>query len=268
MATIEAAGRTVEYAQSGEGPDVLLLHPLLADMTAYERVVQDLRRSRRVTSINLPGFGASAPAPYVNIAEYAEHVTKVMDALELSNSTDVFGNDFGAFLGMQMAIKHGARFNRLIVADVVASLPDSEKSALRDLAALAKDKEKGMHAVVDACAGRMFSVGFEAAHPEVVKERKSWLGNKVNGEAFAQACVALAELDLAPALEKVGTTTLVLCGELNLITPPDRAKELALAIKDAVYFPIKDSGQLPMLEQPQTLAALIEEFLLIKRGSG
>src|SRR5450432_176332 len=104
MPLIQVDGSAVEYSQSGSGRDLLLLHSLLTDDTVFERVLPALRNAHRVTCVNLPGFGASAPVPLATVADYADHVVAVMDALKLPPKTDLFGNGFGAFVALQVAI--------------------------------------------------------------------------------------------------------------------------------------------------------------------
>ena len=71
MATLILDGQAVEYTQTGplvtldianhaRSPDLLLVHSLLTELTVFEKVLPALAADRRVTCINLPGFGASA----------------------------------------------------------------------------------------------------------------------------------------------------------------------------------------------------------------
>src|SRR5204862_135145 len=81
----------------------------------------------RVTRINLPGFGRSSPVQLDSVGAHADHVARVMGALELPRDTDVFGNGFGAFVALELAIRHGARFRRLVVADTLAVFPEAAR---------------------------------------------------------------------------------------------------------------------------------------------
>ena len=62
MARIEIPGGMVDVVSLGEGPDLVLLHSLLIDRSAFERVVPRLSRSRRVHLVALPGFDGSTDA--------------------------------------------------------------------------------------------------------------------------------------------------------------------------------------------------------------
>jgi 3-oxoadipate enol-lactonase len=257
MPTATVQGSAIEYTRSGAGPDLLLLHSLLTDASVFDRVRPALEARHRVTCVNLPGFGASAPHALASVADYADHVAQAMDALALPKTTDVFGNGFGAFVTLSLAIRHGARIGRVLVADVVAAFPEPARAPFRGMAA--KVRETGMAAVLDTAIGRMFPPDFQAKSPEVVAERKRRLAG-VDAACFAQACLGLAELDLRPGLGSIRNPTLVMCGTLDQTTPPALARELAQAIPGAVYREIAGSGHCPMLEQPEALVAAIDAF--------
>lgn len=264
MAALDVGGARVEYDQSGRGPDLLLVHSLLTELTVFDEVLPALARSHRVTRINLPGFGASGAVALASIADYADHLARVLDALGLPRTTAVFGNGFGAFVVVELAIRHGARFDRLIAADVGPAFPEPARVPFRAMAE--KVRASGLQAVLDTAIGRMFPPDFAAAHPDTVARRKRMLA-AVDPGCFAQACLGLAGLDLKPRLGTIRNATLVLCGALDQTTPPQLARDLAAGIPGARYEEISGSGHCPMLEQPQKLVELIEVFLADKTGS-
>lgn len=246
-----------EYHQTGSGPDLLLVHSLLTDETVFERVLPSLAAERRVTTINLPGFGASEPVALHSVADHADWLAKAMDALELPGSTGVFGNGFGAFVVLELAIRHGARMGNAIVADVVPAFPDAAKMPFRVMAT--KVREGGMQTILDTAVGRMFPPAFQAASPEVVAFRRERLA-RVDAECFARACLGLADLDLTPRLPSIRNRTLVMCGSLDQTTPPALARQVAAAIPGAKYEEIEGSGHCPMLEQPEALVRAMRAF--------
>jgi 3-oxoadipate enol-lactonase len=258
MPTVDVAGAKVEYDRTGSGPDLLLVHSLLTELTVFDRVLPALAANHRVTRINLPGFGASGTVALDSVGAYADHVAQVMDALDLPRDTAVFGNGFGAFVVVSLGIRHGARFGKMIVADVVPAFPEPARAPFRMMAE--KVRAGGMQTVLDAAIGRMLPPAFAEAHPDVVAERKRRLG-AVDPGCFAQACLGLARLDLAPDLVRIDKPTLVMCGVLDQTTPPDLARALALGIPGAAYRDIEGSGHCPMLEQPEMLVRFMQDFL-------
>src|SRR5205814_9511818 len=104
MPLIEVGAAKVEYDQRGAGSNLLLIHSLLTELTVFDLVLPSLAEKHRVTRINLPGFGASSPVVLATVADHADHVGRVMDALKLPTDTTVFGNGFGAFVALELAI--------------------------------------------------------------------------------------------------------------------------------------------------------------------
>src|SRR5256885_792734 len=94
-------GAQVEYDQQGTGTPLLLIHSLLTELTVFDLMLPRLASERRVTRINLPGFGASSPVELSSVAAHADHLAGVMDALELPREAAVFGNGFGAFVALE-----------------------------------------------------------------------------------------------------------------------------------------------------------------------
>src|SRR5262249_47594884 len=208
-------------------------------------------KTRRVTRINLPGFGRSSPLALQSVGDHADHVARAMDSIGLPKEVDVFGNGFGAFVALELAIRHGSRFRRLLVADTLASFPEPARVPFRGMAErVAKD---GMQAVLDTAIGRMFPQEFQAKNPAVIAARKAALA-KVDAQCFARACLALATMDLTAQVSGIKNQTLVMCGALDQTTPPALAKALAEKIPGARYTELPGSGHQPM---PETTAVPI-----------
>ena len=262
MPVIEVTGHAVEYHQQGEASDdgrhLVLVHSLLTDASVFEGIAPVLARTRRVTTVNLPGYGASAARPLETIAGYAAFLREALDALAVPATADLFANGFGAFVATVFALDNPGRIRRLVVADVNAGFPEAGRIPFGMMAG--KVTEGGMQTVLDAAIGRMFPEPFQQANPAVVADRKRWLAT-ADPAAFARACRALAALDLVDRLPSLATPTTVLCGELDRTTPPELAEQMAALIPGARYAAIPGSGHCPMLEQPTSLVDLIEGAL-------
>src|SRR3982751_4007792 len=147
MPVIQVEGVAVDVVQTGAGPDLVLLHSLLADRSAFDRVAPALAESRRLTLVNLPGYGASA-AHGASVEDYADHVAALLRELNLPQQTDVLGNGLGGFIAIALACRHGASFRRLFIADSLATFPPAGKEPLRQMAE--RVRQDGMGAVLDA----------------------------------------------------------------------------------------------------------------------
>ena len=88
------------------------------------------------------------------------------------------------------------------------------------------------------------------------------MAEEVGPEAFVrQQTAILKRVDSRPDLALVRCPTLVVVGEHDVLTPPDRAAEIAAAIPSARQVVIADCGHLSALEQPQAVTRALTEFL-------
>ena len=173
MTRVSVKGAAVEYRQDGAGPDLLLLHSLLTEMSVFERIVPALMPKHRVTRLNLPGFGASDPVALSSVAEHADHVARAMDALGLPPSVDVFGNGFGAFVALELAIRHGERMGRLMVADTAPGFPEAARAPFRGMAE--KVRANGVSAVLTPPSAACFPLRSRALIPKPwLHARRRW----------------------------------------------------------------------------------------------
>lgn len=76
-----------------------------------------------------------------------------------------------------------------------------------------------------------------------------------------QQTAIMARPDSRPGLAKIRCPTLVIVGDGDVLTPPERAEEIANGIPDARLSVIRDSGHLSTLEQPAAVARSMVEFL-------
>ena len=71
----------------------------------------------------------------------------------------------------------------------------------------------------------------------------------------------IGRADSRPTLADIECPTLVLCGQDDLITPPDVHRELAAGISGARLHAIEECGHLVPLEQPEQVTELLRDWL-------
>jgi 3-oxoadipate enol-lactonase len=233
--------------------DLVLLHSLLTDRSAFAAVQAPLAKEFRLHVPDLPGYGASPSRGEASIEAYAERI-----APDIPQGAALLGNGFGGFVAVMLAIRHAERLSALIAAPALASFPPAAREPFRIMAA--KVREGGMASVLDAAVQRMFPPAFIAAHPDIVGERKRALA-QADPQAFARACLALASLDMKSELQNKRCRTLVMAGELDQTTPAALARELASGIKGARFQELKGLGHCPQIEAPPAFVAALRGFL-------
>lgn len=262
MASINLTEGSLDVIEAGAGKPLLLLHSLLADRSVFDRIVPMLARDRRVILPDLPGFGGSSSAG-ATIQGIADRLARLFDALDLGRDTDVLGNGFGGFIASTLAIRHGGRFDRLVLADTGIGFSETGRASFHTM--VARVREHGMEGVVDIAMKRLFPEDYIAANPDVVAERRSALV-KTNPVFFAQACEALANLDLTAEIGSIRNPTLVVVGALDSATPPPMARELAASIGGAELIELPGLGHAPMAQAPDMFVEAISRFLDLRKS--
>jgi haloacetate dehalogenase len=113
----QAAGR-LRVATGGAGPPVLLLHGFPQTHLAWRAVAPLLAERFRVVCPDLPGYGASTPAP--GYAKRTTAATMVGLMRELGHERfAVVGHDRGALVAFRAALDHPGAVERVAVLDVV-----------------------------------------------------------------------------------------------------------------------------------------------------
>jgi 3-oxoadipate enol-lactonase len=250
------SSRHVDIQIRGEGPDLVLLHSLLSDRTSFDRLAGLISSKRRVILVNLPGFGASAPAE--PIVGYAERMLSLFSDISLPSGTDLLGNGLGSFVALQMAADPGARLGRLVLLGAAIVFPNAARQTFRALAD--RVEHAGMASVADAAMVRMFPDDFIAANPSVIAERKM-VFMQMDRATFAAAARALAALDLGRLLDHVRNPVQVIAGEKDGATPPALGRALADALPNAQFVELPGVGHAPHIQAPDEVVKAISPFL-------
>jgi len=171
----------------------------------------------------------------------------------------LIGLSMGGYISFEILRLAPGRVARLGLLDTQAR-PDTPEQSERRRAQIAMARDGKLLEVADQQFPLMFSA------PRHGDDRLRGLNRQmamdVGAEAFArQQTAIIGRPDSRPDLGAIGCPTLVLVGESDQITPPDRAQEMADAISDARLVAIPDSGHLSTLEQPAAVTAALTTWL-------
>lgn len=258
MQELTAGHGVLTAARTGQGPDIVILHSLLADRHAFDPILPALAGKHRVTLFNLPGFQNSEPVVTALLDAYVARIEDGFQEFGIEKDAILIGNGFGGTLALAFALDHPERIGKLVVSDAAATFSSEGRGAFSAMAQ--KVADAGLGAVAEIAAARVYSPDYLAAHPDLIEQRKRVLLG-VNAKAFADACRVMQELDLTPLLHRLDVPTLVVCGERDQATPPALTKEIADKVPGARYVELKGCGHCPPLEQPQEFVAAIKEFV-------
>ena len=113
---VKVNGMQMYYEVSGTGDPLIVLHGAYMNIPTMGAIIPRLAKTHRVYALELQGHGRTTdinrPITYQNLAD---DVAAFMDSVGLAKA-DVFGYSMGAIAGLQLAIRHPAKVNKLVSA--------------------------------------------------------------------------------------------------------------------------------------------------------
>jgi 3-oxoadipate enol-lactonase len=263
--TIRTNEQELFYEIHGDGPPLVLVMGIGYDSSLWTlQQVPGLSTRFRVVIFDNRDAGRSSRArqPYT-IADMADDVAGLLDALDI-HRTHVLGLSMGSMIGMEFALRHPDRLDRLVLAGPAAA---PERSAVHPISIW--NWVKATDASGAVFGGQqltwLFSSAFLRNH-QAVQDMVALLAsnpNPVDPKAYDRQTQAYLHFDALDRLDRIKAPTLVIAGEQDLLTPPWVAREVAEGIPDARLEIITGDGTshvLP-LERSDDFNHLVTNFL-------
>jgi len=109
-------GMQMYYEVSGAGDPIVVLHGAYMSIPTMGAIVPMLAKTHKVYAVELQGHGRTTdiarPITYPNLAD---DVAAFMDSVGLAKA-DIFGYSMGSVTGLQLAFRHPAKVNKLVMA--------------------------------------------------------------------------------------------------------------------------------------------------------
>ncbi len=254
-------GRRVFAATGGkpfkpELPTVIFIHGAGMDHTVWTLQTRFFaHHGRNVLALDLPGHGRSEGPTLGSVGALADWVIRVADAMKLERAALV-GHSMGALTALEAASRAPARVWALALLGAALRMPVHPD--------LLKSARSGAHEAIDLIASWGYG---RRAHLGGAQAPGAWmLGGGIrllergaNGVLGSDLEACNAYLGAVDAAGKVTCPVVLVVGEIDRMTAPAGARELAKHFQDARVIVVPGAGHLMMVEQPdRTLDALAE----------
>lgn len=253
-------GVSLAVEVQGEGPAVLFIHGYPHDRSLWRHQLEALDGWRRIAP-DLRGMGQSdAPDLGYGMAIYASDLAALLDAMSVDEVV-LCGLSMGGYIAFEFLRRWRPRVRGLVLMDTRAEADSAEGRRGRDTAA-ALARDAGAGAIAESLLPAMLSPETRAKSPEVVETVRAMMaGAPVAGIVGALAAMRDRPDSMSLLATLAGLPTLVLVGEHDSATPPDRARAIAQGIPGARLVVVPGAGHLPPLERPRETTEALGEFL-------
>jgi pimeloyl-ACP methyl ester carboxylesterase len=119
---VNVRGMQMYYEVSGNGDPLVVLHGAYMNIITMGEIIPRLAKTHRVYAVELQGHGRTTDIDRpITYPAMADDIAAFMDAVRLTKA-DIFGYSMGAEVGLQLAIRHPAKVNKLVAASVAYDL--------------------------------------------------------------------------------------------------------------------------------------------------
>lgn len=208
----------------------------------------------RVFALDLPGHGKSkGDRGCQSIGEYSQHIIRWLEMVGLHQAVFV-GHSMGSAIALNLGLDFPEWVLGLVLIGGGAQLPVN-KMLLQEVSNSAT-YSRAVDMVV------RWSFGPEA--PEKLLTLASRTMTETRQSVFYGDLLACNAFNVTQRVDQINCPSLVICGELDKMTPVRANQYLANQIPNARLELVANAGHMVMLEQPDTVASLLINFLAHK----
>ncbi len=240
----------------GDKPVIAFANSLGTDFRIWRDVIVRLADAFTILVYDKRGHGLSdlVEAPY-SIERHASDLAGLLDLLSIRRAV-ICGLSVGGLIAQSMYRLRPDLIDALILCDTAPKIG----SDIIWNGRIADIEANGLVSMADAVMERWFTPAFRDLERTAVAGYANMLVRQPK-EGYVAACAAIRDADLTNAASKIAVPTLCVVGDQDGATPPDLVRSMADLIPGARFAIIANAGHIPCVEQPETLVALIRDFI-------
>jgi 3-oxoadipate enol-lactonase len=246
----------------GRGDPLILLHGIATDRHIWDLVVPALATDRRVVTLDLPGFGGSAPVGEdFDLERVAERIVHGLTGRGIHGPLDLVGHSLGGGIAITLAANHPRLVRRLVLVAPAGlrPFPATVSNVLAAAADAVLAARRGAVSLTEVWWGRKLLLSLTAA--DGAELPPTLARQLVEASATAQrtpaALATITSADLRPSLAQLRMPLGVIWGEVDRTVPIRALDELLTARPDARVARIANAGHVPMVECPERFVAAL-----------
>lgn len=248
-------GAKLYYQITGNGPPIVLLHPVGLCSEYWQIQEKAFSKKYTVISIDFPGYGNSdKPDGPFTLEDFASDVANLLRGLDFKSFV-LCGQSLGGMVAQIVAVKWPELVAGLVLANTT---PYGDQEVMEKRASIVETG--GIAAEVDDTLKRWFTEETLRNNPSLVERiRRRLLANdpQVHGWTWR----AIGNFNVLNENHAVRVPCLVIVGDRDPSTPPHLSKEIAKRISGARYFEIPEAAHMAFLEKPDAFISAVEPFL-------
>lgn len=266
---VELDGQLVHLRDEGPRSDptpLLLIHGTSASLHTWEGWARQLSRTRRVVSVDLPGFGLTGPSATDDYSTpaYVDFIQRLMRHLDLPPAI-VAGNSLGGEIAWLLAARHPQQVKALVLIDAGGFEFEPEELPLGfRLARMPGVRQLTRYFLPRAAVTQSLQSVYgdpSKVRSELVDRYFELTLREGNREALIRRFEQLNLGAYLPELARVKQPTLILWGGRDRLIPPRWGDAFVQALPGSQLVRLDALGHVPQEEDPAATLAALEPWL-------
>lgn len=262
MPHLEVNGVSLFYSDRGKGKETIVFsHGLLWSQLMFEKQIEFLENDYRVIAYDHRGQGQSEFKEPLDMDTLAEDAASLIAAL-CEGPVHFAGLSMGGFTGMRLAARYPKLVKSLVLLETSAnSEPVENHPKYKTLNGLVK-----WIGVIGPIAEQVMPIMFAQSwlrNPENKLEIKRWKRELTkNKKAITKAVEGVIyRKGVEDELSNIVCPTMVIVGDEDVATKPEKAKFIQMGIKKATLHTIIGAGHSSCIEKPNEVNRLLSDWL-------
>ncbi len=259
MKTTDIRGIKYAYDIVGQGEAALLAHCLTWNRHDYDYQTEALQDAYTLILPDQRGHGNTGfPAQPYSLNDMAEDLYLLVQKLGVG-PVHYVGHSMGAMMGPYFALAHPEALRSMtLIGGSAITEPAEQLAGYRQLVGAVRAGAQAQ--VIDRLIGLFFSEWSRANRQEAIaKYRADFLASNSEGMYWTAEAVFTRD-NLLPRLPEITVPTLVIVGEKDVVTSPERAQELVDGIPNARLLTVENAGHFTPAEAPAAVNNALREF--------
>jgi pimeloyl-ACP methyl ester carboxylesterase len=233
----------------GIGGNLDMWHPMMRHL-----------QGRRLVMFDFPGTGGSDHSWLPPTMGFNAVMVRLLLRRLRLRRVDVLGYSWGGVLAQHLAIQHPSVVRRLVLVSTTVGLGGRPPQPHIAAQMLTPRRYYSRSYFKDVAPG-LYGGRYRSDPAMVEAHAASRLGRPPSPFGYAAQLAALAGYSTLPGLPFVSARTLILAGGDDPIVSTFNPKLIARAIRHSELQILPDSGHLLMVDSPEIVAPIIEDFL-------
>lgn len=256
---LTANGIEMNYALSGKGECLVLIHGLTDNMNMWYNQLPEFEKHCQVLSYDVRGSGQTDKAGDYSMRLFADDLYELLKSLGISSAC-VLGYSMGGRIALEFALSHPEMTRGIVFANSGIGAPLSAEMEERRKILVGVIQDGNNEVISEIMAVASFSPEFKQRNPAAFQSYKEVKLQNDPSSYLAIIQVLLKSFDTPVDLSRLGCPALIIAGEYDGFMEVSVGKSMKRAIKNSVLT-LLPTGHAAAIETPAEFNQAVLDFV-------